>query len=193
MGHVVLLGAEARSVRRQVVRSTGRCAPHQGPRTEAPHSPPPSDTPVRERQRNPGCGESAQRIRTRVTARDESAQRLVACRAFATRVSDSESPSRHPKCDHPMNRVKNSLPIHAQTCTAGHLRAISVLITWAVDWLRATPPCFDPLHRGGHGRFPLPGYRTPPARPIICPQRGPLPLCACQQEGKFHHELHPPG
>lgn len=113
--------------------------------------------------------------------------------AFGAGVPDSPPPGEGPGCADAVPRVKNSPPSGAQTCTDRCRWGASSLVRGLVDWKRGPAACFDPSHCGGRSGRSGTDARCPRSRPSSVPRGGRSPLVRYPYEGKFHHELHPPG
>lgn len=142
---------------------------------------------------NPRFRESAHRMPKRVTASRGSAQLLDARHAFGTEVSDSPRGRRTLIRADPAHGVEKSPTSSGRACTVSRSRDTSSQVNAVIDWLRRPRTCFDPTHRRVIAVSRKRGARCPCSRPSSVPRGGRSPLMRYPCEGKFHHELHPPG
>ncbi len=148
---------------------------------------------VRSRGPNPRFRESAHRMPKRVTASRGSAQLPGARAAFGAGVSDSPLERRKLIRADPARGVKKSPTSSGRACTVSCSRDTSSQVNAVIDWLRRPWTCFDPTHRRVIAVSRKRGARCPCSRPSSVPRGGRSPLMRYPCEGKFHHELHPPG
>lgn len=142
---------------------------------------------------NLGFSESAHRMLNPVTERrvihSPAASVTPLGRECRIRLRATQAPG----CADAMTHVKNSPPSGAQTSTDRCHWGASCLVRGVVDWKRRAAACFDPSHRGGRSGHSETDVRRSRSRPSSVPRGGRSPLVRYPYEGKFHHELHPPG
>ena len=144
-------------------------------------------------ERNPGFRESAHRMLNPVTEKRVIHTPAASVTPLGRECRIRRPPGQGPGCADAVPRVKNSPPSGAQTCTDRCRWGASSLVRGLVDWKRGPAACFDPSHCGGRSGRSETDARCPRSRPSSVPRGGRSPLVRYPYEGKFHHELHPPG